>query len=614
MIFLNICIKVIYLLRPGMLMEGNIRPESKVKWCKIQEVEAKLPVHSDSVFVNPFKTKAGKPTMPNKVMKENKGTKSASLKDLCPEDKRRIANLIKELARVSEEKEETLERLKVEQESFEKKIRELEDQNELIVTEQEALQQQYKKCQELLSVYQNYLSEQKEKLNYSLPEFSYTKQKVSSKKNPPQLASSDLDGSYLGIMPTCTLNTIGKSKQVLVGLSLAPHLQSDLGHYSQNHNLFHQVQRTESFPSQNGCATKDGNTVQGEAVAGKNYNMNDRGDVGAQKAGTFCDTDGSQPSLYGWLRNRKTDDENQLSNVQNGHSKPLIEHDAFSGMFHDPAVNDQIGIMTGDVLHGKKLPVDQKQQLMCQKMELELEKERLQRLLAQQETLLLRKQQQLNESRLDYSRFKCHLSEAENMIYSEDPINKTRISVPSSARPTERYLKSGDDLDNGHLQHQEQNVKASTIEPLERLNAGNKAIEPFDPESDAFRGTASLCPAEDQNRQQIGAPSLSKKDAATSPVLVFNKDERVSTATSPFWAESSSYEASLVHLVDALSPICSQKHNSHIREAYSKPRKSNIFHSGNHQKLAKTGAAPTDGGDSDEELEESRMLEDVFFI
>ncbi|XP_026544495.1 protein hinderin-like [Notechis scutatus] len=64
-------------------------------------------------------------------------TKSASLKDLCPEDKRRIANLIKELARVSEEKEVTEERLKAEQEAFERKIRQLEDQNVLIIKERE---------------------------------------------------------------------------------------------------------------------------------------------------------------------------------------------------------------------------------------------------------------------------------------------------------------------------------------------------------------------------------------------------------------------------------------------------------------------------------------------
>lgn len=51
----------------------------------------------------------------------------------------------------------------------------------------------------------------------------------------------------------------------------------------------------------------------------------------------------------------------------------------------------------------KQLSEDRRQQLMLQKMELEIEKERLQHLLAQQETKLLLKQQQLHQSRLDYS-------------------------------------------------------------------------------------------------------------------------------------------------------------------------------------------------------------------
>uniref|UniRef100_A0A8C9TB44 Uncharacterized protein n=1 Tax=Scleropages formosus TaxID=113540 RepID=A0A8C9TB44_SCLFO len=63
----------------------------------------------------------------------------ASLKDLCPEDKRRIANLIQELARVNEEKDETSQRLRDEQESFERKIQQLEEQNRLIVQERESI-------------------------------------------------------------------------------------------------------------------------------------------------------------------------------------------------------------------------------------------------------------------------------------------------------------------------------------------------------------------------------------------------------------------------------------------------------------------------------------------
>uniref|UniRef100_A0A8C3FJG4 KIAA1328 n=1 Tax=Chrysemys picta bellii TaxID=8478 RepID=A0A8C3FJG4_CHRPI len=115
---------------PGISAEGNLRTRHVVKGRK-SEAKLKVPGAAPSVSMDPFKS-TGDPTG-----HQVSGVKSASLKDLCPEDKRRIANLIKELARVSEEKEETEERLRAEQESFEKKIRQLEEQNELIIKERE---------------------------------------------------------------------------------------------------------------------------------------------------------------------------------------------------------------------------------------------------------------------------------------------------------------------------------------------------------------------------------------------------------------------------------------------------------------------------------------------
>uniref|UniRef100_A0A2I3TXD8 KIAA1328 n=1 Tax=Pan troglodytes TaxID=9598 RepID=A0A2I3TXD8_PANTR len=94
--------------------------------------------------------------------------KSASLKDLCLEDKRCITNLIKELARVNEEKEVTEERLKAEQESFEKKIRQLEEQNELIIKEREALQLQYRECQDSKPVSEIFIRRTREAHHVSL--------------------------------------------------------------------------------------------------------------------------------------------------------------------------------------------------------------------------------------------------------------------------------------------------------------------------------------------------------------------------------------------------------------------------------------------------------------
>eukprot|EP00079_Xenopus_tropicalis_P032717 XP_017946488.1 PREDICTED: protein hinderin [Xenopus tropicalis] len=155
--------QVVYV--PGLQTEGNLKsaPKSKTSKSEGRKPNAQTPLPAAKMdFLQNRQNQQEQQVSP-----DEEGIKSASLKDLCPEDKRRIANLIKELARVSEEKEVTEERLKTEQESFEKKIRQLEEQNNLIGTEREALQQQYRECQELLGLYQTYLSEQQKKLHVS---------------------------------------------------------------------------------------------------------------------------------------------------------------------------------------------------------------------------------------------------------------------------------------------------------------------------------------------------------------------------------------------------------------------------------------------------------------
>ncbi|KAM4588702.1 protein hinderin [Odontesthes bonariensis] len=77
------------------------------------------------------------PLLSQVVSETSRAKSEVSLKDLCPEDKRRIANLIEELARVSEEKEESVQRLKDEHGTFERKIQQLEQQNLIIAQERE---------------------------------------------------------------------------------------------------------------------------------------------------------------------------------------------------------------------------------------------------------------------------------------------------------------------------------------------------------------------------------------------------------------------------------------------------------------------------------------------
>ncbi|KAL2099575.1 hypothetical protein ACEWY4_003969 [Coilia grayii] len=128
-----------------------------------------------------------------------------SLRDLCPEDKRRIANLIQELARVSEEKEESVQKLRDEQETFERKILQLEQQNQLILLERESLQQQYRECQELLSLYQQYLAQQQDKLNQSIAQLNHTHSHTKasrserSSRQSRSAKAATLDSSYLDL-------------------------------------------------------------------------------------------------------------------------------------------------------------------------------------------------------------------------------------------------------------------------------------------------------------------------------------------------------------------------------------------------------------------------------
>ncbi|KAJ0023576.1 hypothetical protein NQD34_003475 [Periophthalmus magnuspinnatus] len=133
-----------------------------------------------------------------------------SLKDLCPEDKKRIANLIQELARVSEEKEESVQRFLDEQGQFEQKILELEAQNLIIAKERERLQQQYKECQELMGLYQLYLKEQQDKLDSQMraEEASHSstygcadKANRTNQANANLVNGSVCDGSYLSLAP-----------------------------------------------------------------------------------------------------------------------------------------------------------------------------------------------------------------------------------------------------------------------------------------------------------------------------------------------------------------------------------------------------------------------------
>ncbi|KAM9813686.1 protein hinderin [Neosynchiropus ocellatus] len=309
-----------------------------------------------------------------------------SLKDLCPDDKRRIANLIEELARVSEEKEESVKRLNDEKGHFERKIQQLEEQNLLIAKERENMQQQYRECQELLGLYQQYLSQQQVKLNQSISELN---QMSTQNKVPPNAGSTritdshepPLDGSYLSFTSARAHRSGGGRRGNRFASSL-PSLSSD-GEVSSNDKepvgksrSHHRQAHHQHSGHSNGCEMQ-------QRVPCSCYPQENR-----QRS--YCD------------RNHC------------GSSIPLHSKEA----------------LTSPLL-GHRSWEEKRHQLLVQRMQLEKEREKLQVRLAEQDERLNRQNQLLSQSRLNYKSFQ----EVNRSLLSKS--GQTQVEHPPGVLPTE---------------------------------------------------------------------------------------------------------------------------------------------------------------------------------
>ncbi|XP_043403624.1 protein hinderin isoform X7 [Chelonia mydas] len=521
---------------PGISAEGNLRTRHVVKGRK-SEAKLKVPGAASSVSMDPLRSTGDPPGQ----QVTNGGVKSASLKDLCPEDKRRIANLIKELARVSEEKEETEERLRAEQESFEKKIRQLEEQNELIIKEREALQQQYRECQELLSLYQKYLSEQQEKLTVSLSELGAAKmkeQQVSNKKSPCQLPPLELDGSYLSIARPQTLYKNNKASQTGSSALFSVPLHCRNNHAHGTTAQYNQQEVLNECPAENGLHRKCNNMMLSAKERGP-YHTQMAPDVG-QRMSEFPNTCPHQMSHWasrqpGSLENIQ--DSQKVSHVPKRHSGPLHETCDYSRLSRVSGMNDSVDSGSKETERSKRLSEERRQQLLLQKMELEVEKERLQHLLAKQEAKLLLKQQQLHKSRLDYNRFKGQVFDSD-VVTDEAPggpggptlmMNGTGMGLSFPVSRYEDCLPKTPALGKAC-----KTPGSSGGSSLGRRTVGFSA--------NVEEGAMWMYGKKETGRSRRGTASGSRKDAATSPVLTGSRKELVTTATSPIQHDTSRQE------------------------------------------------------------------------
>ncbi|XP_045383629.1 protein hinderin isoform X2 [Lemur catta] len=532
--------------------------------------------------------------------------KSASLKDLCLEDKRRIANLIKELARVSEEKEVTEERLKAEQESFEKKIRQLEEQNELIIKEREALQLQYRECQELLSLYQKYLSEQQEKLTMSLSELGAAKmqeQQVSNRKSTLRSSSMELDGSYLSVARPQTYyqtkqrpksanqDSVSESFMEFRNNSLKP---ITLHHSKEGLNRVPSETRTCNYESP---GRKPVDAVPTEKALPEELKMKECPHLKPSLTSQCCGHRLSEDAYHV--------NESHPTNIAPQHPKTHAESCSYCGLSWTSVMHGGRTLQPSETNIKKQLSEDRRQQLMLQKMELEIEKERLQHLLAQQETKLLLKQQQLHQSRLDYNWLRTQAVFKSRELVADKELTKAQeLNVDMNGSDcVPSLLKS---KCNGWLLGTSPSIKKHQDSPSSGENRREKIVGfQSHMEDDAL----GMCQKKDTYRSPKETITGVRKDASTSPMPTGSQKELVTTASSSFQHNTSRYETSLLDLVQSLSPKSARKPQTHPSREAGAWNHSTFRLSPPKSIWKKIGMCRTP-----EDLEENQILEDIFFI
>ncbi|NXK21715.1 K1328 protein, partial [Arenaria interpres] len=280
------------------------------------------------------------------------------------------------------------------------------------------LQQQYRECQELLSLYQKYLAEQQEKLSLSLSELSAAKEKekqVCSKKSSCQQASLELDGSYLRIGAPQTFYQNSRASKAGSPARVALSQPCRNNHGCGTEVPYNHQKCPKECPVENALHRKCNNVIS--PVKQRSPHCVKPAQEMDWKGNEFrssCPQPGSHSCAC-----RHGGSSGSVNQVLRRHSGPVHRTCDYSRRSRVPGLNDSVDSGPKETEEAKRLYEERRQKLLLQKIELEIEKERLQHLLAKQETKLLLKQQQLHESRMDYNRFRGHVPVSEDVPIDE---------------------------------------------------------------------------------------------------------------------------------------------------------------------------------------------------
>ncbi|KAI6058225.1 Protein hinderin [Aix galericulata] len=425
--------------------------------------------------------------------------------------------------------------------------------------------QQYRECQELLSLYQKYLAEQQEKLTLSLSQLSGAKEKeqqmyaaqeffesllnsesvkeiVSSKKASCQQTPLELDGSYLAIGGPQTFYKNSRASKAGSPSRVALSQPCRNNHNCGTEIHYNHQERLKEYAVENGLHRKCNNMIS--SVKQKSPHRVKPAQEMDQKANEFQSTCPPQMSCGCACRHvgssGSVQESHHVSQVPKRHSGPVHKTCDYSRRSRVSGLNDSVDPGSKETEQAKRLSEERRQQLLLQKMELEIEKERLQHLLAKQEAKLLLKQQQLHQSRMDYNRFRGHVPVLGDLPIDEAPgelalmmngnsmglrYTVTSVIVPVSKR--EDYYPRTPPVS-----------KASRTSRSSGGSSSGKKMSGFGAHMEDGR-VLLMKTKREGSKSKKGTTSGPRRDAALSPGLIGRGKELVTTATSPIEHDTS---------------------------------------------------------------------------
>ncbi|XP_009950894.1 PREDICTED: uncharacterized protein KIAA1328 homolog, partial [Leptosomus discolor] len=357
---------------------------------------------------------------------------------------------------------------------------------------------------------------------------------VSSKKSSCQQPSLELDGSYLGIGGPQTFNKNSRASQAgspaRVALSRPCRNNHDYGteiHYNRREWL-------KECVVENGLHGKCNNIIS-PAKQRNPHHVKPAQEMD-QKANEFQSLCPQQMSHSYACRHvgssGSMQESHHVSQVLRRHSGPGQKTCDYSRRSQVSGLNDSVNSGPKETEQAKRLYEERRQKLLLQKMELEIEKERLQHLLAKQEANLLLKQQQLHQSRMDYNRFRSQVP-GSDMPIDEAPGELAPMMNGNSMGLSVPVLKCED-----YFPRTPPVSKTSRTPGSSGGNSSGKKMICFGANTEDGQ-TLLMQTKREGTRSRKGTTSGPRKDAAMSPVLIGSSKKHATTATSPIQHDTS---------------------------------------------------------------------------